>query len=82
MTCEQVQELIHAYIDGELDLLRNVELEGHLGDCEICNAEERDHSNLRALVQGSAQYYAAPDVLKKRIERGTGASASPKQAGL
>ena len=74
MTCEQVQELIHAYIDGELDLLRNVEMEGHLGECEICHAEQRDHSNLRALVQGGAQYFAAPEVLKQRIEGYTGAT--------
>lgn len=71
MTCEQVQELIHAYIDGELDLLRNVEIEGHLGECEICHAEEREHSNLRILVQEGAKYFVAPDVLKQRIEVNT-----------
>ena len=69
MTCEQVQELIHAYIDGELDLVNNLEVEGHLGGCEVCQSEYRDHLNLVALVQGGAQYFAAPDILKKRIEK-------------
>jgi anti-sigma factor RsiW len=78
MTCEQVQELIHAYIDGELDLLSNVKIEGHLGECEICHAEERDHSNLRALVQGDTQYFTAPEMLRKRIQRETG---SPEHLG-
>lgn len=69
MTCEQVQELIHAYIDGELDLVNNLEIEGHLGGCEACQSEYRGHLNLVALVQGGAQYFAAPDILKKRIEK-------------
>lgn len=69
MTCEQVQELIHAYIDGELDLVNNLAIEGHLGECEVCQSEYRGHLNLVALVQGGAQYFAAPDILKKRIEK-------------
>ena len=69
MTCEQVQELIHAYIDGELDLLRNLEIEGHLGECEVCRSEHQGHANVRTLVQGGAQYFHAPEILKKRIEK-------------
>jgi anti-sigma factor RsiW len=69
MTCEQVQELIHAYIDGELDLLRNMEIESHLGECEMCRSEHQDYSNLRTLVQRGAQYFAASKILKKRIEK-------------
>lgn len=69
MTCEQVQELINAYIDGELDLVNHLAIEGHLGECEVCQAEFRGHLDLVALVQGSAQYFAAPDILKKRIEK-------------
>lgn len=67
MTCEQVQELIHPYIDGEIDLLRNVEIEGHLAECEGCQAETQEHSNVRALVQAGAQYFSASEVLRKRI---------------
>jgi len=69
VTCEQVQELIHAYIDGELDLVNNLEIEGHLGGCEVCQSEYRRHLNLVALVQGGAQHFAAPDILRKRIQR-------------
>jgi len=69
VTCEQAQELIHAYIDGELDFLKNMEIEAHLGDCEACRSEHQGHSNVRALVQGGAQYFRAPELLKKRIER-------------
>ena len=76
MTCEQLQELINAYIDGELDLVNNLAIEGHLGECEVCQAEFRGHLNLVALVQGGAQYFAAPDILKKRIEKRIDTKAS------
>lgn len=67
MTCEQAQKLIHAYVDGELDLLRNLEIEGHLGECELCRSEHQENSNVHALVQAAAQYFRAPKILKKRI---------------
>jgi len=67
MTCEEVQELIHPYIDGELDLVRNVEIECHLSECEICRSEHRCYSDVRTLVQGEAEYFAAPEIFKKRI---------------
>lgn len=69
MTCEQLQELIHAYFDGELDPLRNLETEGHLSECEACQSNHQEYSNVRALVQGGAQYFRVPEPLKKRIEK-------------
>ena len=56
-------------MDGELDLVNNLEIEGHLGACEVCQSEYRRHLNLVALVQGGAQFFAAPDILRKRIQR-------------
>jgi anti-sigma factor RsiW len=69
VTCEEVQEFIDAYIDGELGLVTNLEIEGHLGECEACRSEHQGHANVRALVQGGAQYFNAPELLKKRIEK-------------
>ena len=69
MTCEQTHEVIHAYIDGELDLLKNVGIERHLGECEACGLEHQDQLQLRSLIKSGAQYFAAPDTLKQRIKR-------------
>ena len=75
MTCEQAQELIHAYIDDELDLVRNLEIEDHLGECEACRSEHQGHLNVRALVQEGAQYFGAPELVKNRTsERTVGAA--------
>lgn len=69
MTCEQTHELIHAYIDGELDLLRGVEVEHHLGECEACHSQHQDQLHLRSIIKGEAQYFVAPDILKQRIKK-------------
>ena len=83
MTCEQVQELIHPYIDGEFGLLNNLEMEHHLGECEVCRSEYQGYLNVRALVHGAAKFFVAPDILKKRIEKQirTDASARTVRAG-
>ena len=78
MTCEQTDELIHAYIDGELDLLRNVEIERHLDQCEACHLKYEDELNLQSLIRGEAQYFAAPDTLKQRVKKQTGARSQSK----
>ena len=67
MKCEQTQELIHAYIDGELDVVRNIELERHFERCETCRSENEQQLNLRSLVHNGAKYFAAPDLLKQRV---------------
>ena len=36
MNCPEVQALKHGYADGELDLVRNVEIEKHLAGCAAC----------------------------------------------
>lgn len=69
MRCEETQELIPAYIDRELDVLRNVAVETHVRKCEACRGQHAEHSNLRRLIRTGAQYFAAPDRLKPRIKK-------------
>src|SRR5206468_3491872 len=38
MTCTDVGDLIHAYLDGELDLVRALETERHAAECPHCGA--------------------------------------------
>jgi mycothiol system anti-sigma-R factor len=79
MTCEQSHELIHAYIDGELDLLRNVEIERHLDECEACRSKYQDQLHLRSLIKSGAQYFAAPDILKQRVKKQINRPESPSR---
>ena len=69
MSCKETQELIHAYIDGELDVVKDVQLERHFEECETCRAEYEQQLNLRVLVHDGAAYFAAPDLLKQKVAR-------------
>ena len=69
MRCEETQELIPAYIDRELDVLRNVAVETHVRVCEACRGKHAEHSNLRWLIRSDAPYFGAPDHVKSRIKK-------------
>lgn len=65
MNCEQTQELIDAYVDGELDLVNSVEIERHLRDCQECS---KSHAGLLALRSAVGSVYQEPSPqLQKRV---------------
>lgn len=67
MACADKTLLVHAYIDGELDLVRSLELEEHLTTCESCAQELRSQETLRKSLRTSNLYEAAPQGLEERI---------------
>jgi anti-sigma factor RsiW len=67
MTCQDMQHLMHAYLDRELDLVRNLEMEGHLQSCPACAQELANYQAIRSGLQSDAFYFKAPDVLEARI---------------
>jgi len=69
MNCQELERLVHAYLDHELDLMTSLDLEAHLNECGTCRAH---HQALRALRDAGAQhvrFHAAPAALKARIAR-------------
>lgn len=65
MNCDDARRLIAAYSDGELDLVRSLEVEEHLGSCDSC-ALARE--NLRALKQAAqSAYFGTPDGLQESV---------------
>jgi anti-sigma factor RsiW len=65
MNCDDARRLIAAYSDGELDLVRSLEVEEHLRMCASC-ALARD--NLQALKQAAhSAYVRAPDGLRESV---------------
>ena len=67
MSCQTAQEFIHAYLDGELDLARSLEVEQHIEQCEICAIAYRNQTTLRSALKDSPLYHSAPAGLEKRI---------------
>jgi anti-sigma factor RsiW len=64
VNCEETRNLIHGYVDGELDLVRSLAIEQHLHECAACSEA---HGGLQSLRAG-ALYLTSPPSLKRRIQ--------------
>jgi anti-sigma factor RsiW len=64
---EKIRELLHAYVDGELDLANTREADVHLKTCADCRGTERAIRELRAAMSSDAAVYRAPSRLRKRV---------------
>jgi len=68
LSCQTADELIHGYLDGELDLARSLEVEQHMRECETCARAFRNLTTLRSSLKDESLYHGAPEKLKKRIQ--------------
>src|SRR5262249_60454705 len=67
MICHETRDLIHAYLDGELDLVRSLEIERHLPACQSCALMFQNHQALRSAITTGSLYHQAPDDLRRRV---------------
>lgn len=65
MSCQETRQLLDAYVDGELDLVRSLELERHLESCAECHPTALQLKEARAAVQTYSPYFTAPQILKR-----------------
>jgi anti-sigma factor RsiW len=68
MNCRDVLPMLNPYSDGELDLVRQVEIEKHLSECAECAKQEENLRSLRAVLSSPSLYYRAPTALHARVE--------------
>lgn len=68
MNCQEAQNLINGYIDGELDLVRNLEIEDHLQKCVLCSQGYENHRLLRHGIKTGSLYFKAPLDLQKKVQ--------------
>lgn len=61
------RNLLHAYVDDELDLVRSVELEDHLPECSDCAEEVASHRAVRERLQAANLRYRAPAQFVARV---------------
>jgi len=67
MNCNETKEIIHGYLDGEVDLARSMAIEQHLKDCAACAAAHREQQSLRTAIAQGSLYFNAPKGLEKRV---------------
>ncbi|MDC8449664.1 MAG: anti-sigma factor [Nitrospira sp.] len=67
MNCQEVRILIDGYVDGELDPIRNREVEQHFRTCPACSTVFNSHQALRAALRTGSLYRTAPPALRNRV---------------
>jgi anti-sigma factor RsiW len=78
VACANNEQMLHAYFDGELDLVRSVELEEHLKTCPDCSSELRDQQAMRQSLRSSNLYDRAPESLRTGIHAALPREIHPK----
>jgi anti-sigma factor RsiW len=76
MNCRDALDLVHGYIDGELDLVKSLEIEQHLGACPACKVQYDQVRELGSGIRAHALYHAAAPALRARV-----AAALPREPG-
>ena len=75
MSCDDTKNQLHAYLDGELDVVGSLELEEHLKGCPACSRKHQEYRSLRAGIASPALYFEAPRGLKERVRSAVRAAA-------
>lgn len=69
MNCDQARQLLHAYLDDELDLATALQVEAHLTGCSKCRDELECARIVTRAVAQPASYCPAPSVLRIRLQK-------------
>jgi anti-sigma factor RsiW len=77
VTCEEIRSLLSPYADGELDLVRGVEIERHLEGCPACAAALERTRSLSSALGNPALYYQAPPDLHRRVRAAVRRAGGP-----
>jgi anti-sigma factor RsiW len=79
VACNDKEHLLHAYFDGELDLVSSLAMEEHLKSCAECALDLRSQQTIRGALRSSGLYQTAPQQLADTIRAGvaSGAAAAP-----
>lgn len=80
MDCRNVRELVHGFVDGELDLVRSMEMESHLADCGSCLQALESQRELRDVIRAGSLRFDAPARLERRIREA--ARNEDRQSGV
>jgi anti-sigma factor RsiW len=65
--CDDARPLIESYLDGELDLVRNLEMERHLEQCPACGPKCEDARELRLAIRAEVPYFRPPRGFETRV---------------
>lgn len=69
MNCDDARALVDACVDGELDLVRQMEIDAHVEGCPSCGRIYGARRAMQSALRTSQLYFHAPAHLDRRIRR-------------
>ena len=84
MNCTESHLLLHAYVDGELDLVRSLDLEQHFKTCGACATTRQSLQSLRSVLRQGDLVNRAPETLRNRVRqiaRSSDTETQPRRTG-
>jgi anti-sigma factor RsiW len=69
VNCDDALVLMHAHLDGELDLAGDLEVQRHIRECPRCASEFEAIRAMRTRLNDETFRYEAPAALKEKIQR-------------
>jgi anti-sigma factor RsiW len=74
MTCQELDQILHPYLDGEFQTEERLDVEAHLNGCDECrqrvHEEARMQRSLRRAARQAVENTRAPDALRARLQAG------------
>src|SRR5258708_40378580 len=67
MDCNETKRLLDAYVDGELELTPELDMEAHLAACSTCKKAAEAAINFRFSIRVNMPVYKTPPELKRKI---------------
>jgi anti-sigma factor RsiW len=67
MNCEEARQLLDAFLDGELELTRQLGMETHLAECALCQDAAERMTRCGSIVRMNMPDYNAPPELKSKV---------------
>jgi len=79
LSCQETHELIHGYVDGELDLQKSIGIEEHLRNCHECTQAYKGIRTLRSAISDEVLRFKASENFENRLRS---ALRSESKSGL
>ena len=80
MSCQDTRNQLHAYLDGELDVVRSAAFEEHLKGCPACSRAHQQYQSLRTATASPSLHFEAPRGLERRVRTALRAAAAQETA--
>ncbi|MGD9365826.1 MAG: zf-HC2 domain-containing protein [Desulfobacteraceae bacterium] len=67
--CADIKQLLYPYLDGELDVKKNLEVEAHILDCQKCCDLLNEEKRFLSVIKNGCLQEEGPPALKVKIDR-------------